>query len=104
MHTTYLLHSSGINILNFWIYNYFLMHIRFRSAILKSDCYHREGHASPCSYGPTLFMLLFGAVQILCSQIPDFHNMELLSVLAAIMSFCYSFIGFSLGLAKVIGE
>lgn len=74
------------------------------SAIQKSDCYHREGHASHCSYGVTLFMLLFGAVQIVLSQIPDFHNMELLSVLAATMSFCYSIIGFGLGLAKVIAN
>ena len=48
-------------------------------------------------------MLLFGLVQIVVSQIPDFHNMEWLSVVAALMSFTYSFIGFSLGVAKVIG-
>jgi len=48
-------------------------------------------------------MLLFGAVQIVMSQIPDFHNMGWLSVIAAIMSFTYSFIGFGLGVAKVIG-
>lgn len=48
-------------------------------------------------------MLLFGAIQIVFSQIPNFHNMEWLSILAAIMSFSYSSIGFALGLAKVIG-
>ena len=48
-------------------------------------------------------MLLFGLVQIVVSQMPDFHNMEWLSVVAALMSFTYSFIGFSLGVAKVIG-
>ena len=48
-------------------------------------------------------MLLFGVVQVVMSQIPDFHNMEWLSVVAAIMSFTYSFIGFGLGLAQVIG-
>lgn len=48
-------------------------------------------------------MLLFGLIQIVMSQIPDFHNMEWLSIVAAIMSFTYSFIGFGLGLAKVIG-
>lgn len=37
------------------------------------------------------------------SQIPDFHNMEWLSVVAAIMSFTYSFIGSGLGFAQVIG-
>lgn len=47
-------------------------------------------------------MLLFGLVQIVMSQIPDFHNMAWLSVVAAVMSFSYSSIGLGLGLAKVI--
>ena len=49
-------------------------------------------------------MLLFGGAQIIVSQIPDFHNMEWLSILAAIMSFSYSTIGLGLGFAKVIGN
>ena len=49
-------------------------------------------------------MLVFGATQIVVSQIPDFHNMQWLSVIAAIMSFAYSFIGLGLGFAKVIGN
>lgn len=49
-------------------------------------------------------MLLFGAIQIVVSQIPGFHDMEWLSVVAAIMSFTYSFIGLGLGFAKVIGK
>lgn len=48
-------------------------------------------------------MLLFGLVQIVMSQIPDFHKMEWLSVVAAMMSFTYSFVGIALGFAKVIG-
>ncbi|XP_038996214.1 probable amino acid permease 7 [Hibiscus syriacus] len=71
-------------------------------AIQKSNCYHREGHDAPCSYGDTYFMLLFGAVQVVMSHIPNFHNMAWLSVVAAIMSFTYSFIGFGLGFAQVI--
>ncbi|KAL0000372.1 hypothetical protein SO802_014153 [Lithocarpus litseifolius] len=71
-------------------------------AIQRSNCYHKEGHQAACNYGDTFYMLLFGLVQIVVSQIPDFHNMEWLSVVAALMSFTYSFIGFSLGVAKVI--
>ncbi|KAK4575490.1 hypothetical protein RGQ29_026452 [Quercus rubra] len=71
-------------------------------AIQKSNCYHREGHQAPCAYGDTFYMLLFGLVQIVMSQIPDFHKMEWLSVVAAMMSFTYSFIGIALGFAKVI--
>lgn len=48
-------------------------------------------------------MLLFGAVQLVFSQIPDFHEMAWLSILAAVMSFSYASIGLGLGLAKVIG-
>ena len=48
-------------------------------------------------------MLLFGVVQIVLSQTPDFHNIEWLSILAAIMSFTYSSIGLGLGIAKVVG-
>ncbi|KAL4333911.1 hypothetical protein GQ457_07G012270 [Hibiscus cannabinus] len=70
-------------------------------AILKSNCYHKEGHNAPCSYGYTIFMLIFGAVQIVMSQIPNFHNMAWLSVIAAAMSFTYSFIGLGLGFAQV---
>ncbi|XP_068638292.1 probable amino acid permease 7 [Aristolochia californica] len=73
-------------------------------AIHKSTCIDKEGHQASCSYGNSFYMLLFGAVQIVCSQIPDFHNMEWLSFVAAIMSFSYSSIGFALGFAKVIGN
>ncbi|KAL5713031.1 hypothetical protein ACHQM5_015147 [Ranunculus cassubicifolius] len=71
-------------------------------AIQRSNCLHKKGHHVPCEYGLTIYMLLFGAVQILLSQIPNFHDMAWLSVVAAIMSFTYSSIGFSLGVSKVI--
>lgn len=48
-------------------------------------------------------MLIFGVVQLILSQIPDFHNIQWLSVVAAIMSFAYSSIGLVLGIAQVIG-
>lgn len=73
-------------------------------AILKSNCYHKEGHEAPCKYGDAMYMLLFGVVQVIMSFIPDFHNMALLSVVAAIMSFSYSSIGLGLGITKVIGK
>ncbi|CAI9088132.1 OLC1v1022378C1 [Oldenlandia corymbosa var. corymbosa] len=72
------------------------------SAIQKSNCYHRNGHNANCSHDTSKFMLLFGAVQIVMSQIPDFHNMAWLSIIAAVMSFSYAFIALGLGLAKVI--
>ncbi|XP_068642050.1 probable amino acid permease 7 [Aristolochia californica] len=73
-------------------------------AIQKSNCFHNKGHKASCLYGDNFYMLLFGAVQIVSSQIPNFHNMEWLSFVATIMSFSYSSIGFALGFAKVIGN
>ncbi|KAI3754066.1 hypothetical protein L2E82_26180 [Cichorium intybus] len=71
-------------------------------AILKSNCYHEQGHDSDCRYEDNIYMLMFGLVQIVMSQIPNFHDMAWLSVVAAIMSFAYSTIGLGLGFAKVI--
>ncbi|OVA19702.1 Amino acid transporter [Macleaya cordata] len=71
-------------------------------AIHRSNCYHKEGHEAPCEFGDASYMLLFGAIQIVCSQIPNFHDMEWLSIVAAVMSFSYSSIGFGLGIGKVI--
>ncbi|CAA6672386.1 unnamed protein product [Spirodela intermedia] len=73
-------------------------------AILRSNCYHKEGHGANCHFGNKSSMLLFGAVQLAFSQIPDFQNMAWLSAIAAVMSFSYSFIALGLGLAKVIGN
>lgn len=47
-------------------------------------------------------MLMFGGAQLLLSFIPDFHDMAWLSVVAAVMSFSYAFIGLGLGLASTI--
>ncbi|KAJ1382552.1 Amino acid transporter, transmembrane domain [Sesbania bispinosa] len=41
-------------------------------------------------------------VEIIFSQIPDFHQLWWLSILAAVMSFTYSTIGLGLGIGKVI--
>ncbi|KAL0301026.1 UNVERIFIED_CONTAM: putative amino acid permease 7 [Sesamum radiatum] len=71
-------------------------------AIQRSNCFHREGHKAACKYGNTYYMLIFGGIQVIVSQIPDFRNTQWLSVIAAIMSFTYSSIGAALGLAKVI--
>ncbi|KAJ6727672.1 hypothetical protein OIU74_005841 [Salix koriyanagi] len=73
-------------------------------AIQKSNCYHKQGREAACEYEGTLYILLFGAVQLVLSQLPDFHNIQWLSILAAIMSFAYSIIGFALGFAQVIGN
>jgi hypothetical protein len=73
------------------------------SAILKANCYHDHGHQAPCNYDGSYYMLMFGGAQLFLSFIPDFHDMAWLSVVAAVMSFSYAFIGLGLGMAKTIG-
>ena len=50
------------------------------------------------------FMLIFGAIQILLSQIPDFDRLWFLSILAAVMSISYSTIGLGLAIGKTTGN
>ncbi|XP_021905917.1 probable amino acid permease 7 [Carica papaya] len=71
-------------------------------AIQRANCYHREGHQAPCVYGSTVYMVVFGLIQVVMSQIPDLHNMQWVSVIAAIMSFAYSFVGLGLAFAQVL--
>ncbi|XP_074263997.1 amino acid permease 6-like [Silene latifolia] len=73
-------------------------------AIKRSNCFHKNGHHAKCYTSNTPFMIIFACVQILLSQIPDFHELSWLSIVAAIMSFAYSSIGFALSVAKVAGE
>ncbi|MFS7944027.1 putative amino acid transporter, transmembrane domain-containing protein [Helianthus anomalus] len=66
------------------------------------SCYHNEGRDGDCEYGGNTYMLLFGVVQILMSHILDFHSMVLVSVVAAIMAFCYSSIGRKISATRLI--
>ena len=49
-------------------------------------------------------MIIFGIIEIILSQIPDFNELSGLSVVAAVMSFTYSTIGLGLSIAKIAGE
>ncbi|XP_047341448.1 probable amino acid permease 7 [Impatiens glandulifera] len=72
-------------------------------AILRSNCYHFKGHKAPCRYDNiTVYMVLFGLIQIVLSQIPNFQEMQWLSNIAAAMSFSYASIGSALSLGRVI--
>lgn len=49
-------------------------------------------------------MITFGIIEVLFSQIPDFDQVWWLSIVAAVMSFTYSFVGLGLGIGKVAGR
>eukprot|EP00250_Pteridium_aquilinum_P016547 c23155_g1_i1 orf=361-1803(-) len=69
-------------------------------AIQRSNCFHDKGKSSPCHVSNNPYMILFGFVEIILSQIPDFNKLSWLSILAAIMSISYSSIGLGLGVGK----
>ncbi|KAJ4824343.1 hypothetical protein Tsubulata_104307 [Turnera subulata] len=71
------------------------------AAIKKSNCFHKNGHGADCKTSNNLFMLIFGISQVILSQLPNFHKLAGLSVIAAVMSFSYSLIGLGLSIAKI---
>ncbi|XP_052209347.1 amino acid permease 6-like [Diospyros lotus] len=73
------------------------------SAIKRSNCFHKHGHEAGCHTSNNTFMIIFAVVQIILCQIPNFHQLSILSVIAAVMSFAYSGIGLALGIAKLAG-
>lgn len=68
----------------------------------RSNCFHKHGHEAGCHVSNYPFMVLFACIQIVLSQIPNFHKLSLLSILAAIMSFAYAGIGVGLSIARVV--
>lgn len=80
------------------------LRIHENRAVKRSNCFHKNGHNVKCSTSNTPFMIIFACIQIVLSQIPNFHNLSWLSILAAVMSFSYASIGIGLSIAKVAGK
>lgn len=80
-----------------------IININWNRAVRKSNCYHKKGHDATCSISNYPFMIIFAIIQIILSQIPNFHKLSWLSIVAAVMSFAYSSIGLGLSIAKVAG-
>ncbi|TXG64766.1 hypothetical protein EZV62_011760 [Acer yangbiense] len=70
-------------------------------AIKRSNCFHASGGKNPCHMSSNGYMITFGIMEIIFSQIPDFDEVWWLSIVAAIMSFTYSTVGLGLGIGKV---
>ncbi|EEF45873.1 amino acid transporter, putative [Ricinus communis] len=71
-------------------------------AIRESNCYHKQGHEASCKYSSNWYILGVGIAEIFVSQIPNFHKLSWLSMVAALMSFTYASIGLALAFTKVI--
>ncbi|CAD6221395.1 unnamed protein product [Miscanthus lutarioriparius] len=72
-------------------------------AIKRSNCFHSKGHGADCEASNTTNMIIFAGIQILLSQLPNFHKLWWLSIVAAVMSLAYSSIGLGLSIAKIAG-
>ena len=72
-------------------------------AIVRSICFHNSGGKDPCHVNSNIYMIIFGATEIILSQIPIFGWLWWLSIVAAAMSFTYSTIGLGSSIGKVIG-
>ncbi|XP_074572372.1 amino acid permease 6-like [Curcuma longa] len=70
-------------------------------AIKKSNCFHKNGHDAACEASTTTDLLIFAGIQIVLSQLPNFHKLWWLSIVAAIMSVSYSSISLGLSAAKI---
>ena len=71
-------------------------------AIQQQNCKHNDPSAR-CWASTTVYIGVFGLVQIVVSQIPNFGELWWLSYVAATMSFAYSFIGLGLGISRATG-
>ncbi|KAI4389490.1 hypothetical protein MLD38_001712 [Melastoma candidum] len=70
-------------------------------AVEKSNCFHKNGHEGDCSSSEYWYIAAFALIEIILSQIPRFHNLTGLSVIASTMSFIYAFTGLGLAIARV---
>ncbi|KAK9713686.1 hypothetical protein RND81_06G044500 [Saponaria officinalis] len=69
-------------------------------SIKRTNCYHKQGSNADCRHSGSTFLLIFGAIHVILSQIPSLEKVTFLSVIAATMSIGYSFIALYLCVAK----
>ncbi|CAI9104227.1 OLC1v1002858C2 [Oldenlandia corymbosa var. corymbosa] len=72
-------------------------------AVKRSNCFHKHHTREGCHISYNGFIILFGLIEVVLSQIPNFHKLSVLSIIAAAMSFAYSSIGLGLSIAHVAG-
>ncbi|KAJ8618649.1 hypothetical protein MRB53_014835 [Persea americana] len=73
-------------------------------AVQRSDCLHEKGHNARCRASGNLYMIIFGAIEIVLSQFPNLEKVTFLSVVASVMAFGYSFIALYLCIVKFASD
>eukprot|EP00891_Asterochloris_glomerata_P008476 jgi/Astpho2/8476/fgenesh1_pm.00125_%23_3_t len=84
------------------------------AATKNTICYHNNpgqlaeaqgpDGATICTTNNNKYFIIFGAIQILFSQLPDMDRLWVLSILSACMSFLYSFIILGLSITQASGH
>uniref|UniRef100_A0ACD5XCE0 Uncharacterized protein n=1 Tax=Avena sativa TaxID=4498 RepID=A0ACD5XCE0_AVESA len=69
-------------------------------SVVRSNCRHYKGHGADCSQEGTTYLVLFGLVEVVLSQLPSLEKVTFISIVAAVMSFTYSFVALFLSAAK----
>nr|GEU53477.1 retrotransposon protein, putative, Ty3-gypsy subclass [Tanacetum cinerariifolium] len=65
----------------------------FLMAVKKSNCFHYNGHNEDCKSIYYQYMIMFGAIQIVLSQLKNSHKLSWLSMVATMIAVAYSTIG-----------
>ncbi|KVH93349.1 Amino acid transporter, transmembrane [Cynara cardunculus var. scolymus] len=76
--------------------------ISWFTCILLTNCYRSPDATRNYNYMQAVKANL--AIEIILSQIPNFHKLSFLSIVATVMSFAYSTIGVGLSIAKIAGH
>ncbi|RVW94978.1 Amino acid permease 1 [Vitis vinifera] len=69
------------------------------ATVKRSICFHQ--HISRCDVQGNVYMMAFGAMEIVLSQFPNLEKVTFLSVIATVTSFIYSLIALGLSIAKL---
>ncbi|KAH0469229.1 hypothetical protein IEQ34_002461 [Dendrobium chrysotoxum] len=70
-------------------------------AIDRSNCFHYKGRNAHCNTSGNIYLILFGIVELVLSQFPNLEKITVISLIAAAMSFAYSFISLFLCIFKL---
>ncbi|VAH82509.1 amino acid permease 1-like [Triticum dicoccoides] len=69
-------------------------------SVVRSNCRHYKGHGADCSQEGTMYLVMFGVIEVVLSQLPSLEKVTFVSIVAAVMSFTYSFVALFLSAAK----
>ncbi|XP_020586522.1 amino acid permease 8-like [Phalaenopsis equestris] len=70
-------------------------------SINRTNCFHNKGHNAACNTSGNLYLILFGIIELILSQFPNLEKITIISIIAAAMSFAYSFVSLFLCIFKL---